>query len=129
MLVTVAPEKPATNPVCTSSSTGPVSTGRRDTYICEGESGMNKDRVKGKVKDVAGRMERQAGEWTGDSKKQAEGAAKQVEGKLQNAWGRVKDATRKESDKAQPSAKPPQSVPDVTDSEEESQKISRRKGK
>jgi len=27
---------------------------------------MNKDQVKGKVKDVAGRVERQAGEWTGD---------------------------------------------------------------
>ncbi len=25
---------------------------------------MNKDRVEGKVKDVAGRVERQAGEWT-----------------------------------------------------------------
>jgi len=33
---------------------------------------MNKDRIKGKVKDVAGRVERQAGEWTGDSKTQAE---------------------------------------------------------
>jgi uncharacterized protein YjbJ (UPF0337 family) len=27
---------------------------------------MNKDQVEGKVKDVAGRIERQAGEWTGD---------------------------------------------------------------
>ncbi len=56
---------------------------------------MNKDRVKGKLKDVAGRIERQAGEWTGDPKKQVEGAAKQVEGKVQNAWGKVKDSTDK----------------------------------
>ena len=41
---------------------------------------MNKDRVEGKVKDVAGRVERQAGEWTGDPKKQVEGAAKQEAG-------------------------------------------------
>jgi len=54
---------------------------------------MNKDRIEGKAKDVAGRIERQAGEWTGDPKKQAEGAAKQVEGKVQNAWGKVKDLT------------------------------------
>jgi uncharacterized protein YjbJ (UPF0337 family) len=29
---------------------------------------MNKDQIEGKVKDVAGRIERQAGEWTGDKK-------------------------------------------------------------
>jgi uncharacterized protein YjbJ (UPF0337 family) len=55
---------------------------------------MNKDRVEGKVKDVAGRMERQAGEWTGDNEKQAHGAMKQVEGKVQNALGKVKDAAK-----------------------------------
>jgi uncharacterized protein YjbJ (UPF0337 family) len=54
---------------------------------------MNKDRIEGKVKDVAGRVERQAGEWTGDTKAQVKGAAKQAEGKLQNTWGKVKDAT------------------------------------
>jgi uncharacterized protein YjbJ (UPF0337 family) len=55
---------------------------------------MDKDRVAGKVKDVEGRIERQAGECTGDKKKQVRGAAKQAEGKVQNAWGKVKDATR-----------------------------------
>ncbi|MBZ5681984.1 MAG: CsbD family protein [Acidobacteriia bacterium] len=53
---------------------------------------MNKDRVEGKVKDITGRMERQAGEWTGDEEKQAHGAMKQVEGKVQNAVGKAKDA-------------------------------------
>jgi uncharacterized protein YjbJ (UPF0337 family) len=33
---------------------------------------MNKDQVKGKVKDVAGRIQRQAGEWTGDEKKEVQ---------------------------------------------------------
>jgi len=56
---------------------------------------MNKDQVKGKVKDVAGRIERQAGEWTGDREKQVHGAMKQVEGKVQNAWGNAKDAAEK----------------------------------
>ena len=46
---------------------------------------MNKDRVEGKIKDVAGRVQRQAGEWTGNPKEQVRGAAKQVEGKVQNA--------------------------------------------
>ena len=65
---------------------------------------MDKDRIKGKAKDVAGRVQRQAGEWTGDEENQAEGAAKQVEGKVQNAWGQAKDAGRKAADDAKADA-------------------------
>ena len=60
---------------------------------------MDKDQVKGKLKDVGGRIERQAGEWTGDKDMQGEGAAKQVEGKVQNAFGNVKEAARNAKDK------------------------------
>lgn len=60
---------------------------------------MNKDQVEGKVKDVTGRIERQAGEWTGNAKAQADGAVKQVEGKVQKAWGDVKDAGKKTAEK------------------------------
>jgi uncharacterized protein YjbJ (UPF0337 family) len=56
---------------------------------------MNKDQVKGTAKDVAGRVERQVGEWTGDTEKQVHGAAKQVEGKVQKTYGDVKDAGEK----------------------------------
>ena len=52
---------------------------------------MNTDDVKGKMKDVGGRIKRQAGEWTGDKDLQGEGLADQAEGKVQNAWGNVKD--------------------------------------
>lgn len=55
---------------------------------------MDKDRVKGTIDDAVGRAKRQAGEWTGDSKTQAEGAAQQVKGKAEKAWGNVKDAAR-----------------------------------
>ena len=58
---------------------------------------MDKDRVEGKAKDIAGRVERQVGEWTGDKEAQVKGAAKQVEGKVQNAWGKAKDAVKKPS--------------------------------
>jgi uncharacterized protein YjbJ (UPF0337 family) len=64
---------------------------------------MNKDRAEGKVKDIAGRVERQAGEWTGDTETQVKGAAKQAEGKVQNVWGKAKDAvkdTAKKNDEA-----------------------------
>jgi uncharacterized protein YjbJ (UPF0337 family) len=59
---------------------------------------MNKDQVEGKVKDVAGRVERQVGEWTDDPKKQVHGAAKQAEGKVQHAVGDVKEAAKKAAD-------------------------------
>jgi uncharacterized protein YjbJ (UPF0337 family) len=55
---------------------------------------MDKDRVKGKIDDAAGRAKRQVGEWTGDTKAQVEGAAQQVKGKVENAWGKTKDAVR-----------------------------------
>lgn len=55
---------------------------------------MNSDHVKGAVDDTAGRVKRQAGEWTGDPNKQVEGAAQQVKGKAEKAWGDVKDAAR-----------------------------------
>jgi uncharacterized protein YjbJ (UPF0337 family) len=61
---------------------------------------MDKDRVKGKAKDVAGRVQRQAGEWTGDEESQVKGTLKQAEGKLQNAVGQVKDAVRNSAEEA-----------------------------
>jgi uncharacterized protein YjbJ (UPF0337 family) len=60
---------------------------------------VNKDQVKGKAKDIAGRVERQAGEWTGDDEAQVRGAAKQAEGKLQKAWGDAKESVKKAADK------------------------------
>ncbi len=60
---------------------------------------MNKDRIEGKIKDVKGRVERQVGEWTGDTKAQAEGAKEQVKGKVQNAFGKIKDAGREAANK------------------------------
>jgi uncharacterized protein YjbJ (UPF0337 family) len=55
---------------------------------------MDKDRIKGKVDEVAGRAKRQVGEWTGDDKAQGEGAMDEVKGKVENAWGKVKDGAR-----------------------------------
>ena len=60
---------------------------------------MDKERIKGKAEDVAGRVERQVGEWTGNEKAQAEGLAKQAEGKARNAVGKTKDAMRDAADK------------------------------
>jgi uncharacterized protein YjbJ (UPF0337 family) len=59
---------------------------------------MDDNRVEGKGKDIAGRVKRQVGEWTGDAELQDEGAMDQAEGKVQNAWGKVKDAARDAKD-------------------------------
>lgn len=53
---------------------------------------MNKDQVKGRAKDVAGKAQEKAGELTGDKKQQAKGTGKQVVGKVQKEWGDAKDA-------------------------------------
>jgi uncharacterized protein YjbJ (UPF0337 family) len=59
---------------------------------------MDKDRIKGKMEDIGGRIKRQAGEWTGDEKAQAEGLAEQAKGKARNALGKMKDAARDAAD-------------------------------
>ena len=61
---------------------------------------MDKDRIKGKMEDAAGRVKRQVGEWTGDEKAQAEGLAEQAKGKARNAVGKIKDAARDVADDA-----------------------------
>jgi len=61
---------------------------------------MDKDRVKGKMDEVAGRAKRQVGEWTGDKENQAEGAGQEIKGKIENAWGKTKDAVRDVTDDA-----------------------------
>ena len=56
---------------------------------------MNSDEIKGTIDDAAGRARRQVGEWTGDTKTQAEGAAQQVKGKAEKVVGNVRDAVDK----------------------------------
>ena len=81
----------------------------------------------GKVKDIAGRVERQTGEWTDDPKLQVKGAAKQAEGKVQNTLGKAKDAAEQTADEAKATPKSPQRA-DETDTEEFDAKEARRHG-
>lgn len=53
---------------------------------------MNKDQVKGAAKDVAGKVQQQAGKLVGSKRQQAKGLAKQLSGKTQKAVGDVKQA-------------------------------------
>lgn len=55
---------------------------------------MDKDRIKGSVNQVAGRIKEATGRAIGDQKLEADGKADQVTGKIQNAVGSMKDTAR-----------------------------------
>jgi len=56
---------------------------------------MNRDQVKGRVKEATGKIQQKAGEVTGSLKQQAKGVAKQVEGKVQKTFGDARDDAQK----------------------------------
>ena len=56
---------------------------------------MNRDQVKGRVKEATGKIQQQAGKATGSLKQQAKGLAKQVAGKVQKTVGDARDDAEK----------------------------------
>jgi len=61
---------------------------------------VNKDQVKGGMKDIAGKAQEKVGQATDNRSQQAKGLAKQVEGKLQKGLGDIKDKAEEAGDKA-----------------------------
>ena len=61
---------------------------------------MDKDRIIGSAKDVAGKVEGVVGDATGDARTQAAGRAREAAGTVQNLYGQAKDAARDASDAA-----------------------------
>jgi uncharacterized protein YjbJ (UPF0337 family) len=55
---------------------------------------MNKNQVKGALKDAAGKLQETAGEVVGNTGQQIKGIQKQVEGKAQRAIGDVQEAVK-----------------------------------
>jgi len=53
---------------------------------------MNKDQVKGVAKDVAGKVQEQAGKLVGSKEQQVKGLSKQISGKVQKGVGDVKQS-------------------------------------
>lgn len=60
---------------------------------------VNKNQIKGSVKEIVGEVQEEAGKLVGSKEQQAKGLKKQVEGKVEKALGDVKgvvkDAARK----------------------------------
>jgi uncharacterized protein YjbJ (UPF0337 family) len=57
---------------------------------------MNRDQVKGRVKDAAGQVQQKAGKATGSIKTQAKGLAKSVAGKVQKNVGDARNDAEKD---------------------------------
>ena len=55
---------------------------------------MNKDQIKGKAKDIGGKIQQEVGKVVGSSEQQAKGLNKQAEGKLQKGVGDAKEAVK-----------------------------------
>jgi len=55
---------------------------------------MNKDQVKGKAKDIGGKIQEEVGKVIGSSEQQAKGLAKQSEGKVQENYGDAKEIVK-----------------------------------
>lgn len=60
---------------------------------------MNKDQVKGTIKESIGKAQEKLGEVTGNTEQEAKGLKREIEGKLQRGYGdakeKVKDAVKK----------------------------------
>ena len=60
---------------------------------------MNKDQVKGTVKDIAGKMQEKTGQALGNTSQQVKGVVKQAEGQSQKAKGDAKEVLKDAVDK------------------------------
>jgi uncharacterized protein YjbJ (UPF0337 family) len=56
---------------------------------------MNRDQVKGAVKDAAGKVQRVVGDAIDSPTQVVKGAAKQAEGKLQKAMGNAREDSKR----------------------------------
>ena len=61
---------------------------------------MDKDRITGSAKDLAGKAEGAFGSIAGDAKTEASGRAREAAGTMQNLYGQAKDAARDASETA-----------------------------
>ena len=55
---------------------------------------MNKDQIKGTTKDVAGKVQEEAGKLVGSKEQEVKGFSKQIAGKTQKSVGDVKEAIK-----------------------------------
>ena len=77
---------------------------------------MNKDTIKGKIKEVEGRVQEEFGKLTNRKEDQLKGMGKEVEGRVQQEAGKVKDAA-KDAMKRKPTSGRTDTEPDLPEEE------------
>ena len=55
---------------------------------------MNKDQVKGVAKEIAGKVQQEAGKLVGSKSQQAKGLGKQISGEPENNYGDAKECIK-----------------------------------
>ena len=55
---------------------------------------MNKNQVKGKTKDIAGKVQEQTGKLVGSKEQQVKGLSKQISGKIQKDVGDIEQSVK-----------------------------------
>ena len=55
---------------------------------------MNKDQVKGAAKDIAGKVQEEAGKLVGSKEQQIKGLGKQISGKAEKNYGDAKEVIK-----------------------------------
>ena len=55
---------------------------------------MNKDQVKGAVKNIAGKVQQEAGKLAGNKEQQVKGLDKQIAGQAQKSFGDAKEVVK-----------------------------------
>ena len=55
---------------------------------------MNKDQIKGIAKEVAGKVQEQAGKLVGNKAQQVKGLGKQISGNVQKSYGDAKEVIK-----------------------------------
>jgi len=55
---------------------------------------MNKDQIKGVAKNIAGKVQEEAGELVGSKEQQIKGLNKQISGKSEKTYGDAKEAIK-----------------------------------
>jgi uncharacterized protein YjbJ (UPF0337 family) len=56
---------------------------------------MNRDQVKGRAKEIAGKVEKNTGRALGSAKTEAKGLAKEIVGKVQKSVGDAREDTKR----------------------------------
>jgi uncharacterized protein YjbJ (UPF0337 family) len=59
--------------------------------LYKGITVMNKDQIKGAVKDLTGKVQEEAGKLTGNKVQQVKGLSKQIAGKAEQSYGDAKE--------------------------------------